>query len=175
MLQDSASCPNRHTDLIESRHRCTIFVLRFSCMGLTYPSLLEPITVLQKKILRITSFSEIKAPSEPLFDRLQILELNDMFQLQVASFFQECNNNIVLVYLRNYFTRISTIHRISSRKFMKNYLYPVFCDTVGYGLRSIHYSGVPLWNSLPMEIKDSNSLSNFKRKLKHHYPDNYKL
>ena len=31
------------------------------------------------------SFSVINAPSGPLFDRLQILKLNDMFQLQVAS------------------------------------------------------------------------------------------
>ena len=56
-----------------------------SVWSLTYPSLLEPITVLQKKILRIMSFSEINAPSGPLFDRLRILKLNDMFQLQVAS------------------------------------------------------------------------------------------
>ena len=75
-----------------------------SVWGLTYPSLYEPITVLQKKILKILSFSEINAPSGPLFDRLQILKLNDMFQLQVASFVYECTNNIVPVYFRNYFT-----------------------------------------------------------------------
>ena len=52
---------------------------------------------------------------------------------------------------------------------MKNDLYAVSCNTTQYGLRSIHYSGVRLWNSLPIEIKDSNTLFNFKRKLKHHY------
>ena len=40
------------------------------------------------------SFSEINAPSGPLFDRLKILKLNDMFQLQVASFVHECTINI---------------------------------------------------------------------------------
>ena len=38
-----------------------------SVWGLTYPSLLEPITALRKKILRIMSFSEINAPSGLLF------------------------------------------------------------------------------------------------------------
>ena len=55
------------------------------------------------------SFSEINAPSGPLFDRLQILKLNDMFQLQVTSFIYECTNNIASVYFRNYFTRVNTI------------------------------------------------------------------
>ena len=73
-------------------------------MGLDiYPSLLEPITVLQKKILRIMSFSEINAPSGPLFDRLQILKLNDMLQLQVVLFVYQCPNNIAPVYFRNHF------------------------------------------------------------------------
>ena len=92
-----------------------------------------------------------------------------MFQLHVASFVYECTNNTVPVYFGNYFTRFNTIRRIGTRQSMKNKLYAVSCNTTQYGLRSIHYSGVRLWSSLPMEIKDSNTLSNFKRKLKHHY------
>ena len=101
------------------------------------------------------SFSEINASSGPLFDRLQILKLNDIFQLQVASFVYECTNNIAPAYFRNYFTKINTIHRINTRQSMKNDLYAVSCNTTQYGLRSIHYSGVRLWNSLPMEIHGS--------------------
>ena len=71
-------------NLIVSWHLSTIFVL--PVWGLTYPFLLQPITVLQKKILKIMCSSEINAPSGPLFDRLQIHKLNDMFQLQAASF-----------------------------------------------------------------------------------------
>ena len=145
-----------------------------SVWGLTYPSLLEPITVLQKKILRM-SFSKTNAPSGPLFDRPQILKLNDMFRLQVASFVYECTNNIASVYFTNYFTRINIIHRISTHRSMENDLYAVSCNTTQYGLISIHYSGVRLWKSLPLEIKDSNTLSNFKRKLKHYCLGCYKL
>ena len=45
------------------------------------------------------SLSEINASSRPLFDRLQILKLNDMFQLKVASFVYEYTNNIAPAYL----------------------------------------------------------------------------
>ena len=42
-----------------------------STWGLTYPSLMDPILILQKKIIRIITFSEVAAPSEPIFDSLQ--------------------------------------------------------------------------------------------------------
>ena len=37
-----------------------------------------------------------------------------------------------------------------------------------YGKRSFSYRGAVLWNSLPKEIKQSNSRSDFKLKLKNH-------
>ena len=47
-------------------------------------------------------------------------------------------------------------------------------NTTQYGIRSIHYSGVRLWNSLPTEIKESRSLPNFRKKLKSHFLLSYK-
>ena len=88
-------------------------------MGSTYPSLLDPITVLQKRILKIITFNEITATSGPLFDSLQILKLNDLFQLQVASFVYECINSLAPIYFKNYFTSIHTVHGIGTRKLGK--------------------------------------------------------
>ena len=68
--------------------------------GSTYPSLADSITVLQQRILKIIKFNEITAPSGPLFDSPQILKLNDMFQLQVASFEYECINSLVPIYFK---------------------------------------------------------------------------
>ena len=134
--------------------------------GSTYPSLLDPITVLQKRILKIITFSEITAPSGPLFDSLQILKLNDLFQLQVASFVYECINSLAPIYFKNYFTSIHTVHGIGTRQAWKGDLYALRCNATQYGIRSIHYPGVCLWNSLPTEIKESRSLPNFRKKIK---------
>ena len=39
-------------------------------------------------------------PSGPLFDRLQILKLNNSFQLQVATFVYECINSLAPIYFK---------------------------------------------------------------------------
>ena len=133
---------------------------------MTYPSFLERIYVLQKKVLKAITFSDITASSDPLFDRLQVLKLADLFQVQVLSFVYECVNKIAPSYFSGYFTGINMIHNIGTRQSKKGDLYALRCNTTKYGIRSIHYSGVRMWNSLPSDIKASKSLSDFKKTLK---------
>ena len=53
--------------------------------GLTFPSFLMQLFIIQKKAIRI-SFSEPKSHSEPLFKSLNLLKLNDIIELQILSF-----------------------------------------------------------------------------------------
>lgn len=53
--------------------------------GLTFPSFLTQLFIIQKKVL-IISFSEPKSHSEPLFKSLNLLKLNDVVELQVLTF-----------------------------------------------------------------------------------------
>ena len=133
-----------------------------STWGLTYPSLLEPIAILQKKIMRSITFNENTAPSTPIFDTMQILKFNDVILLQITSFVYECVNNLAPVYFRDFFRSIHNVHNIGTRQSKTGDLFALRCNTTQYGLRSVHYSGVRLWNSPPQEIRSSNSLSNFK-------------
>ena len=137
-----------------------------SVWGLTHPSLLDPISILQKKILRIIVFSEKTAPSAPIFDNLRILKLNDIITYQITSFVFECVHNIAPSYFHGYFTSIERIHNIGARQSTRGDLFALCYNTTQYGVRSIHYSGVRLWNSLPLEIRNSNSISSFRNKLK---------
>ena len=50
-----------------------------SVWGLTYPTLLDSVFVLQKKALKIITFKDLTSSSLPLFDRLCILQLSDTF------------------------------------------------------------------------------------------------
>ena len=99
---------------------------------------------------------------------------NDLFQLQVLSFVYECINCLAPIYVKNYFISIHTVHGIGTRQAWKGNLYALRCNTTQYGIRSIHYSGVRLWNSLPIEIKESKSLPNVRKKLKSHFLSSYK-
>ena len=142
-------------------------------------SIFSPILILssyfKKKILKIITFNKVIASSAPLFDALQILKLNDIFKLQVTSFVYECLNNLAPIYFREYFVNIHSVHNIGTRQSKKGGRFALRCNTTQYGLRSIHYSGVRIWNSLPVEIRESPSLSVFKKKLKDLFLVSYKI
>ena len=136
---------------------------------------IDPTFVLQKKVLKIITFNNVIASSAPLFDALQILKLNDIFKLQVTSFVYECLNNLVRIYFREYFVSIHSVHNIGTRQSKKGDLFALCCNTTQYGLRSIHYLGVHIWNSLPNEIRESRSLSTFKKKFEDFFLALYKI
>ena len=124
--------------------------------------------------MKVIAFNEMIVHSTPIFDSLQILRLNDVFQLQLASFVYECVNNLSPLYFRNYFTAVSFIHSIGTRQSKRGDLFVERKNTTQYRIRSIHFSGARLWNSLPLIIRESPSLPSFRNKLKSHFLLNYK-
>ena len=140
---------------------------------LTYTSLLNPISVLQRKILRVITFSDKNAPSIPILDSLKVLKFNDMITMHIVSFVYECVHNLSPAYFSNYFTWIENVHSFGTRQSKRGNLFSLRCNTTQYGLRSIHYSGVRLWNSLPTDIRNSVSLSNFRSEIKSYFLSNY--
>ena len=77
--------------------------------GLTYPSLIEKIYIIQKKVVRVITFNSKTAFSTPIFDKLQVLKQEHIFQLQLSSFVYEC---IFLIFLLYIFQTISTKYSI---------------------------------------------------------------
>ena len=65
----------------------TFLAYGVSVWGLTYPSMLDSISALQKKILRIVTFSDKTAPSSPIFDCLQVLKFSDIIILYIVSLY----------------------------------------------------------------------------------------
>ena len=64
--------------------------------GLTFDSYLERIYILQKKVLKSVTFSDMMAHSKPLFHDLQLLKLNDIHNLHISLFVYECVNGLSL-------------------------------------------------------------------------------
>ena len=65
-----------------------------SVWGLTYPAMLDSIFALQKKILKIVTFSDKTVPSSTIFDCLQVLKFSDIIILHIVSFVFECVHNL---------------------------------------------------------------------------------
>ena len=134
--------------------------------GLTYPTYLNKKIILQKKIIKCMTFNDIMVPSSPLFHELEILKLNDINNLQTASFVYECINGLAPQYFENFFTSLSSKYSIGTRQSKKGNLFLERQNTVQYGIRSIQYAGAKLWNSIPCELRLASSIKKIQIRTK---------
>ena len=63
--------------------------------GNTYSSNLQPLIILQKKAIRIITFSDFRAHTSPIFKQLSLLKLCDVVELQTALFMYQYNKGIL--------------------------------------------------------------------------------
>ena len=66
---------------------------------------MRPLFLLQKTAMRIIAYSNKKTRATPLFSRLQILKLHDIFQLELAKLMHKVHNealNICSASTNNY-------------------------------------------------------------------------
>ena len=78
--------------------------------GLTFPTYLKPGTTLQKRFVRIMTFSDPISHSEPLLKSLRLLKFSDMIHLEILSFVYQWCRKLSLSCFVNYFNPVSSIH-----------------------------------------------------------------
>jgi len=61
--------------------------------GCAAKSVLDPLTKLQKRVVHIMTFSHNKASSMPLFHKLNLVTLNDVFKLEIAKIMHNTENS----------------------------------------------------------------------------------
>ena len=123
--------------------------------------------------MRAIIFSGPIAHTSPLFLDLQILKLEDIYRLYISFFAYECVNNITPIHFSDYFTQISEFHQYNTRSASHDDLFLVRKNTVQYGLCSICFNGVKSWNTILTDVRNSPSISIFKKKLKKFLLDSY--
>ena len=141
--------------------------------GLTYPTYLKPITTLQKRLPRIFTFSEPMSHSEPLLKSLNLLKCNDIIHSEILSFVYQWFHKLVPSCFSDFFKPISSIHEYPTRQSLNENLFIKSIRTTQYGIRSLHYTGSNLWNSLPITIKQITPFSRFRKTLKKYIIDSY--
>ena len=136
--------------------------------GLTYDTQTKPIYLLQKKAIRAIAFKSFTSPSTPIFSDLKILKLYDLFDFKLLTFVYESVNKISPSFFHNFFETLTTVHHYNTRQALKGDIFMTRENTLQYGLRCVRYAGAKSWNSIPDVIRQSPSVSNFRRKLKFH-------
>ena len=72
-------------------------------------------------------------------------------------------NGMLPSYMSEKFLRFSTIHSRKTRNSTRNLISPRVKQS--YGQRLFMFSAARLWNSLPTNLKDCNSLTSFNKKI----------
>ena len=75
--------------------------------GSTYPTNLNRLVLLQKRVIRIISREVYDAHTDPLFKKLRMLKLNDIYLLQLGTFMYKYNNNLLPPGCNNLFLQIN--------------------------------------------------------------------
>ena len=127
--------------------------------GLTHKSYLYSIYITQKRVIKAMTFNYVMSQSGPLFHQLEILKLQDVHMLQTVSFVFNCVRNLGPDHFNSYFQKNSTIHHCNTRQASREDLFLFRRNTDHFGLKSIQFFGAKLWNTIPVNLRNSLSLS----------------
>lgn len=112
---------------------------------------LKPLVTIQKKILRIVTSSDYFAHTKPLFCATGILPIKDLYRYILGIYMYRKNLSGSLLHSDHFY---NTRHREDAL--------PQF-QRLSQCQRSLTYNGPRLWNSIPLPIRNADSLHIFKR------------
>ena len=148
-----------------------------SVWSLTTKLNIDIITVLQKKCIRIINFAPFNSHTNELFDKNQLLKLEDIIKCEQLKLVFDFKNKKLPNDLQNLFQLNSDIHTHTTRNVKKEGLHVPQINTNTYGNKSIRYAAPVLWNALlktNSEINNIKTSSTLKLHLKKHYLTYYK-
>ena len=131
--------------------------------------LLLRIERLQKAVARVLLDCDFYTPSDVLFHSLQWMPFRKRVLYNEAILMYKVHNNLAPDYLNN-FKNIQNVHSRNTRSAARDDLYIPKHRTQIFK-RSFAYSGVKVWNSLPVDIKSCPSLQAFKNKCKCYFSE----
>ena len=130
--------------------------------GGTYRSHLHPLIIIQKRIIRIIFNRPYLDHTNPLFFDGKILKIEDLYKYNLGKFMFLNQNDPIYQNNNAYDLRSQDL------------LVPQF-ERLTTTQHSVHFQGPHLWNQLPIELGNSNSLNIFVRYLKEYFLNEYQV
>lgn len=129
-------------------------------------NILKPLKTVVNKAVRIISFAPFgNLDLKPAYQHLKLLSVENTYKFEIAKFTYKSKHNLLPMSIGNLFD-LSSEH-LNHNYFVRNRQRPirVLCKSKT-GEKSVQYKSFHLWNSLPSEIKDSESFNIFKKAYK---------
>ena len=134
--------------------------------GSNYASTLKCLHKVQKKIIRLITFSRYQDSTTALFKQLKILDIFQLNTFLTSLFMYSQRADMLPNTFKNYFVQNKQFHQYNTRSSAKLH---IRYTRTNYGKFSLKARGAKLWNNLPDEVKDAKSYFSFKRKVKQIY------
>ena len=124
---------------------------------------LEPLVKLQKKAIRIICKAGYLDHTDPLFSKLNLLKVQDIYDLSCAKFLYQCHNSNIYSYFLTKLKKNSDYHKYETRN--RNKVRKPVSRLQQFD-NSFIYNGVELWNKIPESVQNVANLQLFKIKIK---------
>ena len=125
----------------------------------TSKSSLNRVFILQKKCLRIITFSFYKDHSNPLFKNLKLLKLRDVLESEIIKFFYKFSRNELPKSVCSIFNLVHEVHTRNTRNNLLIYIPRM--STSRYGNHSLRSDGASLWNKFFKDFFPNHDLTSF--------------
>ena len=124
---------------------------------------IQPLRVQQKRIIRIICGAPPRTSSSPLFNQLNILTIDQIYNYYVGFLMYKVVNEMTLTLFDDIFIPTSTVHSYDTRQ--SNSLYVQYPAT-NRSKSTIRHYGTKLLNEIQRTINTSCSIGTFKTQLK---------
>jgi hypothetical protein len=113
---------------------------------------LLPLLRKQKKIIRTMLFEPNTSPSSPLFFKLKLLKLDEIYSFKLGILMHNQSQNI-----NNITPKLPLISSIHNHNTRSNNGTNIYISTVNSNLAktAYSYSGPSVWNAIPMSVRAS--------------------
>ena len=140
--------------------------------GTASETALKPLQVIINRAIRIMCSAPLgRIDVTPLFDIMEILNINQTYNLEVAKFMFKETNHLLPVTIANHFSvRTNPEHRYNLRP--RGTRATLIDNRTVRGERSIRKRGNDIWNNVPYSIKTLDSSTLFKKRMKKHLLSN---
>ena len=133
--------------------------------GNTFSTYLEPLQIINNKILRILQNKPLSAPIKNLYSNFNTLPLQSLRDFKIISLVHKFVHNVsgLPPIFCEYFTYNSQVHSYNTRQCEGLHVSSV---SIAHGQKSLKCLGTKLWNNLPNSIKSIRGEKTFKNRLK---------
>ena len=123
---------------------------------------LNKIQILQNKLMKLLTKRDYLEPTNQLHAELNILKVKDIHRHKTLQFVYNCISGNQIATFFNYFSTRETQNQLQLRN--RNELNRRAIRTE-IGRSTVQHTGATLWNDIPNNVKESNSIHIFKNRL----------